>query len=181
MNCASMLDKCSYLTVIMAVSVAVSCPALTVSAHVVLSSTEMTLPGDGVSFTCDRNYELLGPTNITCLLGGNWNEPLPICELGNLWNSSQRKLQTELRYIMNALFFTSILFTTVTCPALILSVHVIPSSQLDQHPGDTVSFTCDENYELKGPSLITCVSGGHWSETPPTCEGNHPPTQKASL
>lgn len=37
--------------------------------------------------------------------------------------------------------------------------------------GSTVTFSCDEGYELDGESKLTCRSDGHWSELVPLCKG----------
>ena len=36
--------------------------------------------------------------------------------------------------------------------------------------GDSIEFTCDENYSLIGSSIIRCL-GGKWSSALPHCKG----------
>lgn len=37
----------------------------------------------------------------------------------------------------------------------------------------TCQFTCDEGFYLSGPERLDCSPSGHWTGTPPTCEGRH--------
>ena len=37
--------------------------------------------------------------------------------------------------------------------------------------GSTVTFSCDEGYELDGESKLTCRPDGQWSDHPPLCKG----------
>ena len=40
--------------------------------------------------------------------------------------------------------------------------------------GDQCTFTCDNDYELNGQSVLTCISdgnnGGQWDHPAPTCD-----------
>lgn len=43
-------------------------------------------------------------------------------------------------------------------------------------PGDssynsTCWFTCDEGFSLSGPGRLACAASGHWTGSPPACEG----------
>ena len=38
------------------------------------------------------------------------------------------------------------------------------------YAGDSVTFTCDDQYFLDGSSVITCVNG-RWNGTSPICRG----------
>lgn len=46
---------------------------------------------------------------------------------------------------------------------------VVESSNSPYHHGDSVEFSCKEEYTMVGPKSITCISG-MWTE-PPQCIG----------
>ena len=37
--------------------------------------------------------------------------------------------------------------------------------------GAVCAFACPEGWTLNGSAALTCDATGHWSGTPPTCEG----------
>jgi hypothetical protein len=37
--------------------------------------------------------------------------------------------------------------------------------------GDTATFACNNGYELVGDSVLYCLSGGTWDNSPPVCQG----------
>ena len=37
--------------------------------------------------------------------------------------------------------------------------------------GDTATFTCNAEFELRGDSVLTCLSDITWDKTPPVCQG----------
>jgi len=41
--------------------------------------------------------------------------------------------------------------------------------------GDSVTFTCDEGYQMRGSSTITCTHRGVWNYAPPYCTCNECP------
>ena len=46
----------------------------------------------------------------------------------------------------------------------------------DTHVGATVTYTCNEGYDLEGSSSRTCQESGDkaaWSGTEPKCNGKH--------
>ena len=42
-------------------------------------------------------------------------------------------------------------------------------SMTENSAGDTVTYTCDDGYDLIGTETITCTSDGTWSDEPPMC------------
>ena len=32
-------------------------------------------------------------------------------------------------------------------------------------------YTCNNGYRINGASVLQCISGGLWNNTPPTCQG----------
>ena len=39
--------------------------------------------------------------------------------------------------------------------------------------GATVSYTCNTGYTLNGSNMRTCLTGGAWSGTAPSCDGKY--------
>ena len=56
------------------------CPILP---HPANGRVELTgkLVDDTATYTCNEGYELVGDQVLTCLVGGNWDNPPPICRL----------------------------------------------------------------------------------------------------
>ena len=36
--------------------------------------------------------------------------------------------------------------------------------------GDTATYSCDGNFSVVGPQILTCGDDGMWSDSPPTCQ-----------
>lgn len=68
--------------------------------------------------------------------------------------------------LSDAWFIVSCLL--VQCDPLQPSDNVLLSS-VKSTPGDTVQVSCNEGYELKGTSDITCQVDGSWSSDLATC------------
>ena len=44
--------------------------------------------------------------------------------------------------------------------------------QTGRSSGDTVTYSCNENFSLVGTQIQTCGDDGMWSDSPPTCYMN---------
>ncbi|CAI8017312.1 Sushi, von Willebrand factor type A, EGF and pentraxin domain-containing protein 1 [Geodia barretti] len=97
--------------------------------------------GDTATFTCTNGYELVGDSVLYCLSGGTWDNSPPVCQ-----------------------------GPTVFCPNLMdpANGEVILSGV---SVGDTATFTCNAEFELRGDSVLTCLSDITWDKTPPVCQG----------
>uniref|UniRef100_A0A2R8P9M0 p-selectin n=1 Tax=Callithrix jacchus TaxID=9483 RepID=A0A2R8P9M0_CALJA len=95
------------------------------------------------SFTCNEGLLLVGASVLECLATGNWSSVAPEC---------QAIPCTPLLSPQNG---------TMTC------VQPLGSSSYTS----TCQFMCDEGFSLSGPERLDCTPLGHWTDSPPTCEG----------
>ena len=66
------------------------------------------------------------------------------------------------------------LYIHIGCPVLQSPSYGSISVILDNpEPGDTVTFTCNDGYNLLGSDSRTCLSTGLWSGETVTCQGKH--------
>ena len=65
----------------------------------------------------------------------------------------------------------------VVCPSLSLINGTISYSDPTLGVGSVATHSCDTGYTLNGGSTRTCQSGGIWSGSAPTCEGEVLATQ----
>ncbi|XP_019634973.1 PREDICTED: E-selectin-like [Branchiostoma belcheri] len=98
--------------------------------------TEGHLYGDTVTFSCDEGYELIGSENRTCQADQSWSGVQTNCS---------RKACPELPFPNNG-------------------------NRTEGHLyGDTVTFSCDEGYELIGSENRTCQANQSWSGVQTNC------------
>ncbi|XP_014388054.1 PREDICTED: complement receptor type 2 isoform X2 [Myotis brandtii] len=104
-----------------------------------------------VRYTCPPSYRIIGEKNLFCIskdqVKGIWDKPAPTCEY-----YSRRS----------------------TC-----SEPVVPGGHKDKRSrppyrhGDSVTFTCDANFTMKGNKTVWCQANRRWGPTPlPTCESD---------
>jgi hypothetical protein len=98
-----------------------------------------------VSITCNSGYHLTGPGDLTCT-AGKWSSPLPAC------------------------------ISSVYCP----TIADIPNGKIlglgtkqRVDSGTSVTFVCDDGFEMTGRSNLTCI-GGIWSAPIPSCSASSP-------
>ncbi|XP_064386661.1 sushi, von Willebrand factor type A, EGF and pentraxin domain-containing protein 1-like [Halichondria panicea] len=97
------------------------------------------------TYTCDTGYTLNGDTTRTCRSDGIWSGSSPVCQ--------QILICSDLPLVTNGdVFYTA----------------GFPDNR-SLYSGAT--YTCNPGYTLIGGSTTrTCVSGGRWSGSPPTCQ-----------
>ena len=61
----------------------------------------------------------------------------------------------------------------IKCPEPRHILHGLHNAKKDSQPGDTIGFKCDNDYELIGDKVITCLVDGRWDSDPPTCHSNN--------
>ena len=123
-------------------------------------SPDSRLEGTVATYTCGTGYTLSGvsSTNRTCESDGVWSGFAPTCQ--RKWN--------ELCTVK------CIISHTVNCPDLPLTNGVIMYSA--GSPGNrpflsSALHSCNPGYTLIGGTTRFCVSGGSWTGSPPTCQG----------
>ncbi len=153
--------------------------------------------GSTISYTCDPGYELEGHQNRTCLGSGQWDRPIPVCEMVScpppLDPVHGRVEGFDFRYTRQILYFcdkgyelqgegrrtcTAAKVWDSDTPVCIRVQCVVPPNitngevHIDQYPPkytDTIEYACDAGFELDGPVQRTCMADRTWSESDPEC------------
>ncbi|XP_019617776.1 PREDICTED: sperm receptor for egg jelly-like [Branchiostoma belcheri] len=155
--------------------------------------TESHLYGDIVNFSCDEGYELIGSENRTCQADQSWSGVQPNCsrkacpELPILNNGNRTEghlygdtvifscdegyqlIGSENRTCQDNQTWSGAQTncSRKACPELPLPDH---ATRTEGHLyGDTVTFSCDEGYELIGSENRTCQANQTWSGVQPNC------------
>lgn len=97
--------------------------------------------GEKVYATCNEGYTLKGQNYMICQESG-WAGEFPTCEEGEP--------------------------ATCSTPAVANSVQRAGDVS-ERRVGETLSFTCQQGFQLDGPQQITCGSNGQWQPEPPKC------------
>ena len=63
--------------------------------------------------------------------------------------------------------------TEVLCPFVASPING-NATTTGKKPGDNVTYTCNEGYDLVGEADQTCLINGSWSGLSPSCNGKHP-------
>ncbi|XP_066271288.1 complement receptor type 1-like [Branchiostoma lanceolatum] len=154
---------------------------------------------DVVTFTCDQCYNLAGSTSATCQTNGLWSANLPTCNRVQCPSltaptNGARTPSTGARNCQDVVSFTCntgyVLngAASVTCQADTRWTAPVPTCTRRQCPPlaapangartpltgansfqSVVTFTCNQCYNLAGPTSRTCQTNGQWSANQPTC------------
>ncbi|XP_039264718.2 uncharacterized protein LOC120340508 [Styela clava] len=125
------------------------CPQFVVSKHGKVSPDDCkdhTKVKEGLvcHVSCDVGFSSEATTHSTCLQGGKWTSPMPVCK------------------------------DDYKCDKLVLStpgVEVSPTSCTEDpvNEGEICYFSCAQGFSLSGSKSVKCLNGGIWSNNPPTC------------
>ncbi|KAF8774481.1 Limulus clotting factor C like protein [Argiope bruennichi] len=111
--------------------------------------------GESVIFTCNGDgFALQGTSFITCLEDGTWSAPRPRC-VNSQTGSSRTTYCPDPGYIQ---FGTRINADGSSSR---------PNSRYSA--GQSVVYYCQDEYELVGNSILTCLPSGRWSSGRPSC------------
>lgn len=92
-----------------------------------------------VIYKCNEGYEMLGRAMLTCDIDERWNGPPPRCEL--------IECDALPSTVQNAKIFT-------------------PNGTTF---GSKADILCPTGFEVDGPSQISCLANGQWSDPIPSC------------
>ncbi|XP_019613617.1 PREDICTED: CUB and sushi domain-containing protein 1-like, partial [Branchiostoma belcheri] len=145
-------------------------------------------------FRCNRGYNLVGATTITCQADGTWRGSVPTCEAvqclkptppmyshmeGSILYKGVMRFSCKRGY--NLVGASSITCeadgtwsdSVPTCEAVQCLEPKRPMNGFKQHSRNAQGvfiFGCDRGYNLVGATYITCQADGTWSGSVPTCE-----------
>lgn len=102
-----------------------------------------------VRYSCPPAFRLIGERNLFCRSngqgGGTWDKAAPVCEYYNR--------------------------RAVCADPVVPGGHKDKTSRPPYRHGESVTFTCDANFTMKGNKTVWCQSNATWGPTPlPTCE-----------
>ncbi|XP_015427381.1 PREDICTED: complement receptor type 1-like, partial [Myotis davidii] len=106
-----------------------------------------------VRYSCSSSFRIIGEKNLFCIskdqVKGIWDKPAPTCEYFN------RK--------------------SICSEPVVAGGHKDKRSRPPYIHGDSVTFTCDANFTMKGNKTVWCQANKRWGPTPlPTCESDFP-------
>ncbi|XP_033618124.1 C4b-binding protein alpha chain isoform X3 [Fukomys damarensis] len=102
--------------------------------------------GSSVTYSCDPSYSLIGNTSISCVV---------VNGTVGIWSPSPP-----------------------TCKKIICRLPTIPYAKIVSGFGpiytlkDSIMFSCQKGFVLRGSSVIRCESDNTWNPSPPVCEPN---------
>ncbi|XP_061430277.1 sushi, von Willebrand factor type A, EGF and pentraxin domain-containing protein 1-like [Lethenteron reissneri] len=159
--------------------------------------------GSRVHFYCDEGYTLFGSNEIECLPTIEWSiDKAPICkpvvcdqldiQNGSFNVSLPVQFNTFIGYSCNENYIlvgnqtieclrTGKLSSekpyckTITCDSPAEGPHLIISFPSRLEFGSEITYTCENEMTLNGPSTRTCQANGTWSGKDPVCVFNCPP------
>ncbi|XP_038605315.1 C4b-binding protein beta chain isoform X2 [Tachyglossus aculeatus] len=101
-----------------------------------------------VTYSCTKGYHLVGKKTLSCNASHEWDRPAPTCLPGH-------------------------------CPnPLVANGRRSPPEKGPVAERDTVFFTCDDGYVLKGSGSSQCLENHTWSPPLPTCRTTNCPSPK---
>ncbi|XP_078661435.1 CUB and sushi domain-containing protein 3-like [Branchiostoma floridae x Branchiostoma belcheri] len=155
--------------------------------------TEGHLYGDTVTFSCNEGYELIGSENRTCQADQTWSGVQPNCNrkacpelpILNNGNRTEGHLYVDIVTFSCNEGYELIGSENRTCQADQTWSGVQPNCNRKACPdlpllnngnrteghlyGDTVTFSCNEGYELIGSENRTCQANQSWSGVQTNC------------
>ncbi|XP_073975480.1 CUB and Sushi multiple domains furrowed [Rhodnius prolixus] len=114
--------------------------------------------GSEVSFSCSKNYRLVGSPKRTCLETKQWSDSLPRCE--------------EIRCREPVLAEHAILSVTGNdrlYGRTLIRTADSATSVATYKIGALVKYRCERGYKIEGDPLSTCEDNGKWSGQTPQC------------
>lgn len=104
--------------------------------------------GDSVTFSCHQGFQLIGPTERTCLKNGKMNLENPRCEIVTECPEPATVIRAsrEITYPFENLASGNHFWNSTV-----------------------VNYKCKDDLFLQGDPSITCLNNGSWSNSPPKC------------
>ncbi|XP_019410274.1 PREDICTED: sushi, von Willebrand factor type A, EGF and pentraxin domain-containing protein 1, partial [Crocodylus porosus] len=159
--------------------------------------------GSTVKYVCTDGFLLKGEATVRCQANGSWSMPFPECipvECPQPEEIQNGIVDVQgLTYLSTALYtckpgFELLGNTTILCgedgrwlggkpscnpiecpaPKEILNGKY---SYTNFHYGETVTYSCNRGFQLKGPNVLHCLETGEWDADIPSCKAIncHPP------
>ncbi|XP_078348042.1 sushi, von Willebrand factor type A, EGF and pentraxin domain-containing protein 1-like isoform X3 [Oculina patagonica] len=152
--------------------------------------------GRNVTYSCDPQYVLEGTAVVTCV-DGQWLGQIPVCRAPcqpptrpangfmfgeNFQHQSSVQFWCVEGFILHGSSVIQCTDGKWDSPTPVCEVTCQPPANIPHGSysgsefsvGDSITYTCDDQYFLDGVSDITCIDG-RWNGTPPICRAPCPP------
>ncbi|XP_055973137.1 sushi, von Willebrand factor type A, EGF and pentraxin domain-containing protein 1 [Sorex fumeus] len=137
--------------------------------------------GSTVTYQCNNGYYLLGDSRMFCTDNGSWNGISPSCldvdecAVGSDCNEHASCLNTNGSYICSCIPpYTGDgkkCAEPVKCKAPGNPDNGKRDSSEEAYMvGASITFSCEEGYQLTGVSTVTCLESGEWNHLVPYCK-----------
>ena len=182
------------ITILILAAVNCSTPPNVYNATYVLMDND-TEYGARVKYNCTAGYNTIGADIISCQLNGNWSLPTPSCSIVNCGdpgapvngytNGSVFTYQSIVQYYCNEGYQLSggssaqctatgdWNVTLPNCTLVNCADPGIPANGVRNgdnfYYNSTITYSCNNGYNLTGTATLTCLSDGTWSSPMPTC------------
>ena len=112
--------------------------------------------GDVVRFSCNRNFQLLGQSEITCMENGTWSFSAPQCKINFNSKTKISKLSEHTLICLGQMFCNN--------PGSPTSGYIVPENTIYEI-GALVKVICNPGFKLQGRKWLTCQQDGLWSSS----------------
>jgi hypothetical protein len=142
-----------------------------------MDTSEGTLLGDTVTYSCEAGYNLVGTATRTCTATG-WGDSEPICEPEPITCGPDTCNGHGTCVEQGGVFdhcdcdpgwTGETCGTEVDCGAPQPPANGGVAYTTTTH-GSTATYSCDSGYDLVGSATVTCQTDGTWSDAPPSCD-----------
>ncbi|XP_033101174.1 sushi, von Willebrand factor type A, EGF and pentraxin domain-containing protein 1-like isoform X2 [Anneissia japonica] len=174
----------------------VECPPPNQQNHMNITGDSFTY-GDVLLFTCSEGYWLEGERVLQCEADKQWNATVPTCNIVDCGKPPQLQ-ESVAHYITGHVYGSKMNYfckegyrrlktgteftcgpdgtwigeqpscSIISCLRPIIPIHGFMDGQNFTY-GSTVSFRCEEGYQLSGDATMTCGANGRWSSNVPVC------------
>uniref|UniRef100_A0A8B9LZ55 CUB and Sushi multiple domains 2 n=1 Tax=Astyanax mexicanus TaxID=7994 RepID=A0A8B9LZ55_ASTMX len=134
--------------------------------------------GSVIRYSCMGQRSIVGNTTRMCQLDGQWSGSPPHCTVINCGDpgvpANGLRLGSDFTYsrsVIQSSFFACdrlCSLAAIVCGA----PPSIPNGQVmgtDFQWGSSISYTCNQGYQLSLPTILTCQGSGNWSGEKPQC------------
>lgn len=128
--------------------------------------------GTVIQYFCDEGYILKGDYKFRTCQYGKWDNLMPISCLKELGKHTLTVSTKSLLLSSNdeALFLNIVFFSGCIRPSMVPygSVNLTDTNRGLFPMGTVLQYSCEPDYLLDGPNILSC-NWGHWSSEPPRC------------
>ncbi|XP_055950896.1 P-selectin-like [Argiope bruennichi] len=126
-----------------------------------LGQKQVYLPGAELRYVCIDGYEMIGSSNIICIMDGKWTDIPPTCKR---IHTITRVLCPDPGTVENG--GVTVLDNPLNVSGLLSPK---PFNATGYPVGTKLSYDCSHGYRLEGEDILNCLKNGNWSGHKPKC------------